>query len=456
MLTSGDRAALHLAVLAILLLLSSFFSSAETALTTVNRMRIRTLADAGDKKAKILQQVIDDPGRMLSTILVGNNLVNLSASSLMTSLVIQLFGNAAVGIATGILTLLILVFGEISPKTIATLHAEKLALRYAGVIHTLMIVLTPVIWAVNLLAICFLRLMGVNPDEKPEVMTEDELRTIVEVSHEEGVIESEEKKMINNVVDFGDAVAKDVMVPRIDMVFAEVNMTYTELLEIFRREKYTRLPVYENTTDNVIGILNMKDLLMYDGEREFTVRENLRQPLYTYEFKKLAELMVEMRRTYNNLVIVLDEYGATAGLLTLEDMLEEIVGEIRDEYDEDEEEDIQLLEEGTWLVNGSMKLDDLNEQLGLSLESEDYDSIGGLFVGQLEHLPVEGETVQYEDLDLKVEHMEGNRIGKIRLQLIIPPIMPPAEQQANMLMESDSSGSSPQLSTNEMKDNTAK
>lgn len=415
MLDSGDSTGIQIFTVIVLLCLSAFFSSAETALTTVNKMRIRTLAEAGDKRALILTKVIENPGKMLSTILVGNNIVNLSASSLMTTLAMQIFGSRAVGAATGILTLLILVFGEITPKTVSTLYAENIALAYARIVYVLMVLLTPVIFFVNQLSMGVLFLTRIDPNKKRDAITEDELRTIVQVSHEEGVIETEEKKMINNVFDFGDSVAKDVMVPRIDMVLVDVNASYEELMELFREEKFTRIPVYEDSTDNVIGIVNMKDLLLFDKNQEFCIRNLLRQPLYTYEYKKTAELMVEMRKTFNNIVIVLDEYGATAGLITLEDMLEEIVGEIRDEYDEDEEDEVTEITPEEYLVNGSTKLDDLNERLGLDLESEDYDSIGGLVIGILDHLPDEGESVDYENLHLVVEHVEKNRIDKVRL-----------------------------------------
>ena len=322
------------------------------------------------------------------------------------------------GFATGILTLLILVFGEITPKTLATFYAEQLSMAYATVIYWLMIVATPFIFVMNKLSMGVLFLLRVDPKKKQESITEDELRTIVEVSHEEGVIESEEKKMINNVFDFGDARAKDVMVPRIDMVMIDVNASYDELLELFRQERYTRVPVYEETTDNVIGIINVKDLLLMEEKDGFSIRNYLRQPLYTYEYKKIAELMSEMREiANNNCVIVLDEYGATAGLITLEDLLEEIVGDIRDEYDEDEEEELVKVGEREYLVEGSMKLDDLNDDLELKLESEDYDSIGGLVIGLLDHLPEEGEEVTCDGIRLVVDQVDKNRIDKVRLYL---------------------------------------
>jgi len=408
---------IQLLMLILLVSLSAFFSSAETALTTVNRIRVRTLAEAGNKNAITLTKILENQGKMLSAILVGNNVANLTASSLSTTLVMSIWGNKAISIGTGILTLVILVFGEISPKTISTLYSETIALKYAKIIYAFMTVMTPVIYVVHILSSSFLRFIHVNPNKKQDSITEDELRTIVDVSHEEGVIESEERKMINNVFDFGDSVARDIMIPRIDMTLVDVNATYEELIDIFREEMYTRIPVFEETNDNVIGIINMKDLLLTDNSTDFNIRNFLREPLYTYEYKKTAELMIEMRQTCNNVVIVLDEYGATAGMITLEDLLEEIVGEIRDEYDEDEENELVEVAPQEYLVEGSMKLDDLNDRLGLELESEDYDSIAGLIIGLLDRLPEQGEEVVYGDIRLVVEALDKNRIDKVRMYL---------------------------------------
>lgn len=417
-MSSGDG--IQLLILILLLLMSAFFSSAETALTTVNKIRVRTLAENGDKQAEYVLKIIEDPSKMLSAILIGNNVVNLYASSLATVLATHIWGNKIVGIATGVLTLLILIFGEITPKTVATIQAERIAFRFAKIIYYIMTVLTPVIFVVNQLSFLVLKLLRVDVKAKGESITEDELRTIVEVSHEEGVIESEEKKMINNVFDFGDAVAKDVMVPRIDMSFVDVNTSYQDLVDIFREEKYTRFPVFEETTDNVIGIINIKDIFLAENSEDFSVKNYLRQPLYTYEFKKVSELMIEMRKAMINIVIVLDEYGATAGLITLEDMLEEIVGEIRDEYDEDEEEALIQIGPREYVVEGSMKLTDLNDYLELNLQSEDYDSIGGLVIGLLDHLPEEGEDVVIDNVRLCVDSVEKNRIDKIHLYILNP------------------------------------
>lgn len=412
----------QLIVLIILLALSGFFSSAETALTTVNRMRMRSLAEEEDKRAAKVLKITDDSSKMLSAILIGNNLVNIYASSLVTTLSAKLFGSQWIALATGLLTLFILIFGEISPKTISTLKAEKISLSYCNVIYALMWILTPVIFIVNKLSLGFLFLIGVDPDKKEQVITEDELRTIVDVSHEEGVLEHEEHEMINNLFDFGNSQAKDVMIQRIDMTCASIDSTYEEIIEIFRAEKYTRLPIYQDSIDNVVGIINVKDLLLYTSGDNFHVADILREPYYTYEFKKTSELMEELKKTSNNITIVLDEYGSTVGMITLEDLLEEIVGEIRDEYDEDEEDCIIKISDNEYQLNGMTKLDDLNELLDSEYESEDYDSVSGLVIDLLERLPVEGDevTLTNEHARIVVEKTDNNRIDKMHLYIDEP------------------------------------
>lgn len=417
----GPSDAIQLVVLAILLSLSAFFSSAETALTTVNRLRVRALVDDGNPRAVILSKVIDNPGKLLSAILIGNNIVNISASSLATVLATKFFGDAGAGIATGVMTLLVLIFGEVTPKTMASLKAEKMALDYAKTVYAIMIVFTPLIYILDFLSGGILRLLGVDPDHRDDSVTEEDLRTIVEAGHEDGVLETEEHKMINNVFDFGDHQAKDIMVPRVDMCFLKLDATYEETMEVYKEEKFTRIPVYEETRDNVIGVLNVKDLLLYNKEQEFHVRDFLREAYFTYEFKNTSELMMEMRKNSISIAIVLDEYGATAGLVTLEDLLEEIVGDIRDEFDEAEAEEVQQLGEREYLVEGSCKLEDLNDMIGLGIESEDYDSIGGIIIEALEHLPSEGEEVTTENkVRLIVEKVDKNRIEKVHIYLPEP------------------------------------
>lgn len=408
----------QLIILLILLLLSGFFSSAETALTTVNKIRIRTLSEEGNKRAGIVLKVTENSSKMLSAILIGNNIVNLSAASLTTTLAYNL-GGSAVALASGILTILILMFGEIVPKTMATLHAEKISLLYAPVINIFMKLMTPLIIIINGLSNIVLLILRIDPNAKASAMTENELRTIVDVSHEDGVIESEEKEMIYNVFDLGDAKAKDVMVPRINVTFADIDSTYEELIALFREDKFTRLPVYEESKDNVVGTINMKDLLLFDSKKkEFHVRDILREAYFTYEYKNISELLVEMRQASFNIAIVLDEYGETSGLITLEDILEEIVGEIHDEYDENEEENITAVNEREYIVEGSTNLDDLNDSLDLHLESEDYDSVGGFIIDSLDRLPEVGdEVLTDEGIRLVVETLDKNRIEKVHLYL---------------------------------------
>ena len=407
---------IQLVIVIILLSASAFFSSAETALMTSNKLRIRNLAENGDKRAEKVLEITANTDKMLSAILIGNNIVNLSASALSTTLTLKMFGSSLVGIATGILTFLILVFGEITPKNAASKNAENIALRYIGIISVLVVILTPVIYVVNKVAGIVISLFVKNNDDN-NMVTEDELRAMVEVSHEDGVIENEEKKMIVNVVDFGDTVAGDIMLPRVDMVMVSVESSYEEILKIFREERYTRIPVYEESPDNVIGILNVKDFLLIEDKENFSVKEHLREPLYTYEYKKTSSLMVDMRKTGANIVIVLDEYGTTVGLITLEDMLEEIVGEIRDEFDADEDEGITKISETEYLIDGSTNLDDVNDRIGLELSSEEYESIGGIIMEKLGRLPVEGEVITFDNIILTVKKMDHARIEKVGLKL---------------------------------------
>lgn len=415
-MTPGDI--VQLIILIFLLLLSAFFSSSETALTTVNKIRMRTLSESGNKRADRVLRVTDDSGKMLSAILIGNNIVNLSASSLATSLAIHYLGNVGAGIATGILTFLILIFGEVTPKTLATIKADSIALAIAGIIDVLMKILTPVIFIINKLSIGLLFLLRINPKDGSQQMTEEELRTIVDVGQETGVIENEERNMIHNLFDFGDAEAKEIMIPRIDMTFVQVDATYQEVLDVFRQDMFTRLPVYEDTTDNVIGIINMKDFLLEQDDETFSVRSMLRDPYFTYEHKNTADLFLEMRKSSISLAIVLDEYGVTAGLITLEDLLEEIVGEIRDEYDADEEDDITQISDREFYVLGSANLDDVSDALGYSFESDDYDTIGGYCLGLLGHLPEKNEIIITDDnVLLRIDRMDKNRIERVYIKL---------------------------------------
>ena len=408
-------------IIAICLIMSAYFSATETAFLSLNRIRMKNMADKGNKRAALVLELEEKYDNLMSTILIGNNIVNLSASSISTSLAIHLFGNTGAGIATGILTFLILIFGEVTPKTMATIKADSMSLTVAAPIGLLMKILTPVIFIINKLSLGLMFLLHVNIKDAQKKMTEEELRTIVDVSQENGVIEHEERDMIHNLFDFGDAEAKEIMVPRIDMTFVQADATYQEVLDIFRQDMFTRLPVYEDSTDNVIGIINMKDFLLQNDTPEFSVRNLLREPYFTYEHKNTADLFLEMRKSSISLAIVLDEYGVTAGLITLEDLLEEIVGEIRDEYDADEEDDITRISDREFYVLGSANLNDVSEALSLHFTSDDYDTIGGYCLGLLDHLPEKNEIILTDNnILLRIDRMEKNRIERIYIRLPEP------------------------------------
>jgi len=414
-LEPGDAA--QLVILGVLLLLSAFFSSAETAFTSVNKIRIKTMADEGSKRAALVYRLIENNAKFLSTILIGNNIVNIAASSLTTTLAINLFGNSAVGIAAGILTLLVLIFGEITPKTMASIHSEKMSLIYAPFINFLMIVLTPVTFIVSKLARFFMFLFRIDPDKSSSHMTESELLTIVDASAQDGVIESEEQEMITNVVDFGDTLAKDIMVPAINMSCVEDTISYDELISVFKSDQYSRMPVYHETRDNIVGIIWAKDLLVkYNVSKPFSVKDYMREPFFTYEFKKTADLMSELKNKYKSMAIVLDEYGTTAGLITIEDLIEEIVGEIRDETDTDEVDSVRRISDTVFEASGSASLDEVNKKTGLELSSDDYDSIAGHVINLLNHLPSIGESVSGDDAKFTVIGTSKNRVTKIRIE----------------------------------------
>lgn len=417
-----DSYIMEMIALLFLVFLSAFFSSAETALTIVNRHRLRALAEEGNKTAERVLRLVENPSKMLSAILIGNNIVNISASALATSFTTEVFGSKFIGVSTGILTLVVLLFGEITPKTLATLYSEKISLVYIYIIGPLTTILTPVIWLVDKMSKAVFFLLRIDPDKADDQMTEGELRTIVDVSVEDGVIEKEERSMIHNVVDFGDSKAKDVMVPRADMELVSVDADFDEVFKVFEEERYSRLPVYDENKDTVIGIVYLKDLFFYQNQNgkqqeSFSLRNIMREPFFVYEYQKTSSIMAEMRNRFVSLAIVLDEYATAVGLITIEDLLEEIVGEIRDEFDMYELEAITKLSDNQYEVDASIKLTDLEDSIGVALESEDYDSLGGYVIELLDHLPTEGETVKKDGITLKVLSMDKNRIDRVAITI---------------------------------------
>ena len=404
-------------ILLILVCGSAFFSASETALTSLNKIKLRNMVEENVKNADKIQKLIDDPNRLLSSILIGNNLVNNAAASLTTMIAVSLLGGqSGVGAATMIITIIILIFGEITPKTLASQNAEKVSIGVAKIISGVVIISTPVVKVMNLITNGLIRILGGDTSGKTPTITEAELKTMVNVSHEEGVLEVDERRMINNVFDFGDSKAKDVMTPRTDMICVEDNITYDEIVSIFKEERFSRLPVYHESVDNIVGILYVKDIIFIDVEH-FKTTDYMREPFFTYESKPISELFSEMRNNRIPAAIVLDEYGGTSGLVTLEDMVEEIVGDIADEYDEQEKE-IEVIKEDEFVVDGSTRLEDVNEMIGLHLESEDFDTIGGYVIGILGSLPDGGEEVEENGIKIVVEEVDKNRIEKLRIYTI--------------------------------------
>ena len=406
------------AILGVCFIMSAFFSCAETALLSVSKIRIRTLVEEGNKRAKLVERLIDDTDSLLSTILVGNNLVNIGASSLSTVLAVEFFGDAGAGIATGAVTLVILIFGEITPKSIATKYADSISLAIAGTIHFFVTILKPIVVILNSGTGFIVSVFGGDRQIGP-TLTEEELKTYVTVSHEEGIIEEEEKEMIHNVFEFGDTEIKEVMTPRIHVVSISDDVTYDELLEIYKEQRFSRIPVHNSEdNDDIIGVLNVKDLLLVDIDKEnFNVRDYAREAFVVYEFNHISDAFERMRSNKkSSLAIVLDEYGVMSGIVTIEDMIEEIVGEIGDEYDI-EEETIKMIGENTFLIDGSVSFNEINDVLGTNFQSDDFESIGGLVLGEI------GEPELHRELKigratLSIEKIHKNRIEQLKMVFV--------------------------------------
>lgn len=406
--------------LVILVVLSGFFSASETALMSVSKMKIRHLKEEGVRGANIVEKITDEPKKLLSTILVGNNVVNIAATSISTSLLLTIFGKQGVAMSTAIMTIVILVFGEVTPKTLGSNNKERVSLAVAKIINVLILIMTPIVFVMNFITSIIFMIFRIKDDDPKSLVTEEELKLMVNVGHEEGVLEHEEREIINNVFEFGDMKAEDAMIQRKDMVTIELDSTYEEVLEVFKREKLSRMPVYEDSVDDIIGILNFKDIVFLTDQQEanFSVKDYMREPFFTYEFKKISHLLEDMKLAKAQIAIVLDEYGGTSGLLTVEDIIEVLVGDIDDEYDE-EDDDIVMVKQDEYIVDGSTKLTDVNEFLYEELESDEFDSIGGYIMGYINGLPEEGQEIDLsESTKVKVLSLDKNRIGSIKINVI--------------------------------------
>ena len=415
---SSTSNSIQIVLLIILLIGSVFFSASETALMSLSKIKMRHMEEDGVKGAKLVSTLIEDSNRLLTSILIGNNIVNIAATSITTSLFTAMLGAQGVAIATGLMTVLVLIFGEITPKTISANNPEKASLVVAKPIKFFVTILTPIVWIFNIITKVIFKLFGVDDKGVKPFITEEELKTMVNVSHEEGLLEMEEREIINNVFEFGDMQAKEAMVQRLDIVAIDMEDSYEEIIDLFKTEKLSRMPVYEETIDDIIGILNIKDIIFLSDEEieNFDIKKYMREAFFTYEFKKITQLLEEMKKDKSQMAIVVDEYGGTAGLITIEDLVEVIVGDIEDEYDEEEDE-IQVISPNEFLVDGSTKISDVNEILNIELESEEFDSIGGYIIGYIRHIPEENEIIEMDNIKFNIESVDKNRIKKIRIML---------------------------------------
>ncbi|OAT88995.1 HlyC/CorC family transporter [Candidatus Arthromitus sp. SFB-turkey] len=404
--------------LVFLILLSGFFSAAETALMSLNKIKIKQLVEDGVKGSKEIQEITDNPSETLSTILVCNNIVNILASSVSTVIFINLldrFGTAvATSVSTLVLTIVILIFGEITPKTIAVIKAEKLAFALYKPLKLVLVLLKPIVFIFSKISKFIMLILGIKEQGLHTNITEEELKSIVSFSQEEGVLEVEDKKLIYNVFEFGDLKVKDVMIPRVDMITLSKNSTYDEIVSVFKTERFSRVPVYKDNIDNIIGVINIKDLFFIDKEDDFVIDKYIRDVHSTHEYKKIRDLFNEMKKKRNHMAIVRDEYGGTIGLVTIEDLIEEIVGDIEDEYDEVVDKEIQVVNEKEYLIVGTLKIDTLNDMLGINIESE-FETIGGYIIEKIGRLPQNGEIVEVDNVKFKIENIGKNRIKGLRV-----------------------------------------
>ena len=405
-------------IILVLLAISSIASCIETAIASSSKVKLQSIVD-NDKNANLSLKLKDMQQKVISCCLIVNNIVNVSMSTIATIVFTKFYKNIPLALLTGLLTFVLLIFGEITPKSLASKYPETIVIIFSKIIYFFVALFTPIISFLNFISNIFLKPFHTNVESIDTVVSEDELKTMVNMSHEEGVIESEEKEIIHNVFEFGDLTLKDIMVPRVDMVSVEINTSYDDLLAIFKKERYSRIPIYEETIDKIVGIVILKDFFVYNSKNkdQFKIKNIIRDAYFLYENKKVIDTLTEMQKTSNNMAIVLDEYGSTAGMVTLEDILEEIVGDIKDEFDQDEENEIKKISNNDYLIEGFVKIDDINEKLGTDLKNDEFDTISGIIISSINTIPTVGVEVDYQNYHLKVIEMDNNRILKVRLTI---------------------------------------
>mgnify|MGYP002664592221 CR=1 FL=1 len=398
----------------VLLMLSAFFSASETAFSAANMIRLRTMAEDGNKRAAQAVKVAAQYDKLIATILIGNNLVNIAISSLVTVIATAYFKNYAVAIATGTSTLVVLTFGEIIPKSFAKMNAESISMAFAGVLRILMVIFTP-------FSFLFLRLMQPfkkkDDGEEQPTITEQELMYMLDTIEEEGVLEEQEKELVQSALEFNDTTVEDILTPRVNMVAIDEESTPQEVLQIITEEGFSRIPVYSETVDHIIGVVHTRDILQAALlNKNFDIKKLMTEPMYVHRSMKIARLLSEFQRKKVHIAIVMDDYGGTLGIVTMEDIMEELVGEIWDEHDEVIEE-FRKQSDGSYLVACSADLDDLYDLFDMK-PSEEYDasSVSGWVMEEIGRVPDVGDRFRADGLEVCVTRVEHRRVMEIRVR----------------------------------------
>jgi len=439
------EALLQLIILIISLILCAMASGAETALTSVSRIKLKNLVEEGDKKALEIERLTANPNIFLSTILVVNSVAVIIASSMTTVLALRFFPNYGELIGTILISLVVLIFCEITPKTTAVQNPIRWARVLVNPVRAAAWLLHPLIVALSAITNTLVRLMGGQMKHRGPFVTEEELRLLVNVGEEEGVLEEEETDMIHSIFEFADTTVREVMIPRIDMITLESDATVDEAVDLALQGGFSRIPVYEETIDNIIGVLFTKDMLkqLREGHNSLPIRELVRPPYFVPESKKLDDLLHEIRQKRTHMAIVVDEYGSVAGLVTIEDLVEEIVGDIQDEYDR-EENLYEQVSQSEYIFDAKINLDEFNELMNTDLENEGYDTLGGFLLGQLDKIPVAGDTITFKNLTFTVLTTRGLRITKVRVEHTgTPATANDSTQNSSTYNSSDQSQSGP-------------
>ena len=418
-----------LILLFILISLSALFSGIETAITAVNKLRIKHLSDQNNRKAKLLEKLLEHPGKVITSILIGNNLVNIAASSIATAIAITYFSSLTTSIVlitsivTLIMTIVILIFGEIIPKNFSIARSERISLSASGFLYTFTIIMLPVTSILSHFTRVIIKFIDGSVPAKGSLVTEEELRFILKISNEEGILEKYEKEMIQGIIDMDKSIAREIMTPRTDMTCVEINASVQDIIDIIRSTGHSRIPVYEERLDNVKGIIFAKDLLnISSSEKEKGITNYIKQAYYVPETKKIDELLKQMKETKNHIAIVVDEYGGTSGVISIEDILELIVGEIQDEYDEEEPSPMVKLEDNRYLFFAGISIDEINEQFNVSIpEEDDYDTLGGFLCSLFGKIPKKGDTMTWENFIFKINKVEKKRILEVEVKVLEKP-----------------------------------